>query len=210
MTKKLLLTSLIVLCLVSMANATCTPPTTLKCECQHPIINSEGKLACGEDYCAKNGKKCMPNGSCCEADKFCESSLGKQCCPDGQSCDTTKGCQETNSDIEKLCAKGSGSVIIANNGNKFCIKSSQMDWYEAQEWCLNNGMSMASMYDLCPSWIYDTYGECSEFKETGDVSVWTSTLNPIGDAFLIHLPNGEVRVDIQYPDWGDYSAICTF
>ena len=91
MQKKILLTGLISLCSISAANAICTPPTTLKCECAHPIVNSEGKLACGTSYCGD--KKCMPNGACCETEKYCVSSeQGTQCCAENQSCDTTKGC----------------------------------------------------------------------------------------------------------------------
>ena len=90
MKKKLLLASLISLSCINIAKASCTPPTTLKCQCQHPIIDSNGKLACGEDYCAKNGKKCMPNGSCCEEAKFC----GGDCCSENEICDTASNtCQ---------------------------------------------------------------------------------------------------------------------
>ena len=76
MQKKILLTSLIGLCSVSMANAICSPPTTLKCDCQHPIIEN-GVLVCGPSYCGD--KKCMPDGSCCPEANFCQVGNDKYC-----------------------------------------------------------------------------------------------------------------------------------
>ena len=124
--KKLLLTGLVALSSISIANAVCTPPTTLKCACQHPIINSEGKLACGEDYCAKNGKKCMPDGSCCETEKHCASSeQGLQCCADGQTCDATKGCVDG-------CEEGQLSCKIGTDA-----------------WCCDKGNTCGSSINSC-------------------------------------------------------------
>ena len=137
MNKKLLLLTLISLSAINYGNATCTPPTVLKCQCQHPIINSDGKLACGEDYCAKNNKKCMPNGSCCETEKYCESSIGKQCCSDEEHCDTIQGCIVackndcttendgteccTSLGIAGLCLNGSCKTKTCNEGEKLYI-----------------------------------------------------------------------------------------
>ena len=125
MHKKLLLTT-ILLSSIHMANATCTPPTTLKCNCAHPIINSAGELACGTSYCGD--KKCMPNGSCCPEDNYCESSeKGKQCCAEGQTCDTTSGCVEkacitdcTNQENGTECCTSSGVAGVCIKGTKDC------------------------------------------------------------------------------------------
>ena len=106
--KKLLLTGLINFCCISIVNATCTPPTTLKCECAHPIIEN-GQLACGSSYCGD--KKCMPNGSCCETEKYCEVGDTKYCCAEGQTCDTTSGCVEGKADIETLCANAGVDLL---------------------------------------------------------------------------------------------------
>ena len=78
-----------------LAKGACTPPIGTSdnpCQCQHPVIEN-GILKCGPSYCGD--KKCMPNGSCCETEKYCSSSEnGIQCCSETQTCDTTKGCVE--------------------------------------------------------------------------------------------------------------------
>ena len=50
--KKIILLTTALLSSVSVYGA-CNSTLDLGCRCQHPIINSEGKLACGEDYCSK-------------------------------------------------------------------------------------------------------------------------------------------------------------
>ena len=202
MKKKLLLTSLISLSSIGIANALCTPPATLKCECAHPIVNSEGKLACGTSYCGD--KKCMPNGACCETEKFCISlEQGTQCCAENQSCDTTMGCVEGKADIETLCAKAGGTIIEATSGT-FCMRNVKMSWYDAEEWCLNNGMTMPALNEMCPSCDGTTYSggcsrKCSELSGNGSGYVWSASLNPDGSAsaFLVFLSSGDVGTNLR-------------
>ena len=181
MKKKLLLTSFAVLSSIGLANAVCTPPTTLKCACQHPTIEN-GLLVCGESYCGD--KKCMPDGSCCESDKYCESSeQGKQCCSDGQTCDTTTGCVEAKADIETLCAKAGGSIYPLGSFTT-CWPGDEI-WHPDQgiSWCLEHGMRMVTVYDFCPNWSGDIgsrpKSECPDYgNRFGEL--WTSTLCPNG------------------------------
>ena len=174
MSKKLLLSGLICMCSISIANALCTSPATLKCNCAHPIINSEGKLACGTSYCGN--KKCMPDGSCCETEKYCEVGDTKYCCADNQTCDTTKGCIEAKADIETLCANAGGAILTASSGT-FCVSEYIYTWSEAEEWCSNNGMTMPTMYEMCPDWDgSDGFEKCPELSGTGTLSVWSASI----------------------------------
>ena len=167
MHKKLLLATVLVSS-IHIANATCTPPTTLKCNCAHPIINSEGKLACGASYCGD--KKCMPNGSCCETEKYCESSeLGKQCCADGQTCDTTKGCVEKP--VATLtCADASYKHCSLNGAEWCCLKSG--NWvYECGEevyTCVEDCMDI----DHPENWYWYIWPDFVQEMSELDGSLW--------------------------------------
>jgi len=188
MYKKLLLTT-ILLSSIHIANATCTPPTTLKCNCAHPIIDSEGKLACGSSYCGD--KKCMPDGSCCEPEKYCEVGDKKYCCADNQTCDTTSGCIEKK-DLATLCAKA-GGTIVSPEGVDFCANHRQplaVSWDEAQEWCSSNGMTMPTILELCPDWDREecmkspynpdgtyTKGCCSRFETYSSMVYKSGAIN---------------------------------
>ena len=102
--------------LLSSANVwgACTPPITFKCNCAHPIIEN-GQLACGTSYCGD--KKCMPDGSCCETNNYCESNIGKQCCSDSQTCDATNGCVEAVNECN-----GKNDYTLCQNGNGYCYE----------------------------------------------------------------------------------------
>ena len=122
------------------------------CQCQYPIIDSNGKIGCGEDYCAKNGKKCMPNGGCCDIEKYCETSeKGKQCCNSSETCDTRNGC--VNAVCENIyCGDGEcqNGVCVAEDGTtceegKIVFK----DNYVGEYHCCPVGSSAFSYWDEC-------------------------------------------------------------
>ena len=171
--KKFILLTTALLSSIS-AYAVCTPPTTLKCNCAHPIIEN-GVLACGASYCGD--KKCMPDGSCCESEKYCEVGDNKYCCADGQTCDSTKGCIEEK-DLETLCKNANGS-IIETNGRKFC-RSGEMDWTTGKNWCETNGMTMPTLDELCPSSNGDYCPEMDRNIEFCTGESWTATLGGKG------------------------------
>ena len=82
--------------------------------------------------------------------------------------------------IETLCANAGGTVINATSGT-FCISSVSMNWYEAKEWCLSNGMEMPFMKEICPSgWA--EMDPCPELDVASDRSVviWSDStwMNP--------------------------------
>ena len=167
--KKIILLTTALFSSVSVYGA-CTPPTDLKCQCQHPIIDSVGKLACGEDYCAKVGKKCMPNGSCCPEANFCQVGSNKYCCSDSQTCDTSTGCVEKKADIETLCQEAEGNVYSHLN-EKFCVLGSgnPLTWYETRDLCLENNMVLAGMDRLCPSWT-GSGNYCAEWTSPSQIA----------------------------------------
>lgn len=166
--RKILLSCVFCFCGFSFANAACTPPATLKCECQHPIIEN-GQLVCGPSYCAEN-TNCMPNGSCCPTANYCNSTeQGKQCCEEGQTCDTTKGC--VTRDLEALCAAAKGEILTINTGKKVCISGYQSYLgNEAETYCLKNGMKLPDVDEICSGWDGSTNWSysCSEW-----VNVWS-------------------------------------
>ena len=172
--KKILLLTTTVLLFAVNANAACNPNLPA-CQCSYPkMVN--GIIGCSETYC-ETGTKCMPDGSCCSSDNYCESTeKEKQCCSAEQSCDTTKGCIEL--DIETKCAnaEGGGIIVTASSGT-FCMSNSQMNWHDAKEWCLDNGMIMPTMYEICPSWTGDkTDGKhCPELEGATSVAGFTAT-----------------------------------
>ena len=91
---KMLLAFVSSLTLISTANAACTPlgagSKNEPCECALPVFEN-GRIKCGPSYCGE--KRCMPNGSCCEVERYCESTeKGKQCCSENQECYAVEGC----------------------------------------------------------------------------------------------------------------------
>jgi len=209
--KKILLTGLISLCSISVANAACIPPTTLKCNCAHPIIDSEGKLACGASYCGD--KKCMPDGSCCETKKYCEVGDKKYCCVDNQTCDTATGCVEEKADIGTLCDKAGGFIEIDKNGKNFCFSDEKISWQKAKDWCINNGMVMPTAYELCHNWSGMLYTEeCPNIPYVIEdpgfgwlQQHWTSSLTNDGQVVVVSI-NEHITVSIP-SELSDMAAI---
>ena len=225
---KILLISVSVLGLFlsSEAYCTCKPLSVPTCKCQFPVYDGKN-LTCGDDYCAKNGKTCMPDGSCCKVDKVCGSELSPYCCSDtqtcvnettccstetpylnenglcvqctedahctneGETCDETNECVEKN--IETLCAEAGGTEITNTAGTTFCMSNVKLNWWSAANWCKANGMHLATMYEMCPSWDGNTGGnKCPELNGKGSENVWSSTVRGSDYAFLVKLYDGGV------------------
>ena len=143
--------------------SSCTPDFVPKCKCQFPVYDGK-ELKCGDDYCAKKGKTCMNNGSCCttpnQAKTQCCDTNGNgvanddTCCPalETEGCetevDTTTGCKvckEKGSTIEEKCQEAGGTM-----SGSFCRSKVSMDWNDAGPWCLKYGMELISVLDGCP------------------------------------------------------------
>ena len=86
-----------------------------------------------------------------------------------------------------------GTVIMASSGT-FCKSNVDMNWWSAAVWCKTNGMHLATMYEMCPSWDGNIgSGKCPELSASGDGGVWSATANESELAFCVDLPNGKVR-----------------
>ena len=132
--------------------SSCTPDFVPKCKCQFPVYDGK-ELKCGDDYCAKNGKICMNNGSCCttpnQAKTQCCDTNGNgvanddTCCPalETEGCetevDTTTGCNVCKKEVNDC--EGKSDYTSCKNGNGYCY----------QEYCLTRG----SLNYQCTQWI---------------------------------------------------------
>ena len=185
MKKFLLLTTTILLSSASVY-AACNPNLPA-CQCSYPEMKN-GIISCSE-----TGTNYMPDGSCCPTDNYCESTeLGKQCSSAEQTCDTTKGCVEEKT-LEAKCKDANGTFVNVTSGS-FCLNfsSTNFNWYDANEWCFEYGMSMPTVLDVCPSWSGSTegcgvYGEkpcCSKFNPSvgPGVGLFGSNATGLGNA----------------------------
>jgi hypothetical protein len=154
----------------------------------------------------------MPDGSCCSEANFCQVGNDKYCCSEGQTCDIVKGCVDAKDNIETLCANGGGTIISASSGT-FCRRKNGMTWYEAEEWCQKYGMTMPTMYEMCPSWDGNTgEGKCSWLKGKFSGYVWSATVYGSGDAFYVDMGNDVLRYGGRANGlggvYGDFYAFC--
>ena len=84
--------------------------------------------------------------------------------------------------------RGGGTIVRATSGT-FCMSNDTMSWYDAEEWCRNNGMTMLTMKEMCPSSWNAVSIECSEL-EIGlyvNTVVWSSTVTPNNSDLMVVL-----------------------
>ena len=91
-------------------------------------------------------------------------------------------------------AKCDGGTQVTNTaGTTFCKSNVTMNWWSAAAWCKANSMSLATVYEMCPSWNGNTgNGVCPELEGKGSGSVWSATASGSGYAFGVYLPLGGV------------------
>ena len=187
--------SIIGLLSITTAYAICNPPSILKCECAHPIIEN-GILTCGPTYCS-TGTTCMPLGNCCETEKLC-GSLSTECCSDNEVCvnkttccptekpyiDANNNCVQCTSDTHcsdgKTCDTTTGICIQPTGGELYCKK----------------------LLDECKSWCEGNYkGDSLETgEEVGCVSCYLSSYNG-----PYQTETWECESGIQYQCWVEYN-----
>ena len=86
-----------------------------------------------------------------------------------------------------------GTEITNTAGTTFCKSNVEMNWWSAANWCKENGMHLATMYEMCPSWDGNTGGnKCPELNGKGSENVWSSTVRGSDYAFLVKLYDGGV------------------
>ena len=114
--------------------------------------------------------------------------------------------------ITSAYAKCDGGTEITNTaGTTFCKSNVGMNWWTAAAWCRANGLRLATMYEMCPSWDGNTGdGKCPELngKDSGGSGyAWSATANGSEYAFIVNLSGGHVY-NHYGRDYGHGLAFC--
>ena len=109
--------------------------------------------------------------------------------------------------VSSAYAKCDGGTEVTNTaGTTFCKSNVTMNWWSAAAWCKANGLHLATMYEMCPSWDGNTgSGKCPELNGKDD-AVWSATASDNDKAFLVLLSRG--HVDPPKGRHYDYFAFC--
>ena len=97
--------------------------------------------------------------------------------------------------ITSAYAKCDGGTEITNTaGTTFCRSDVGLsNWWSAYAWCRANGRTLATMYEMCPSWDGNTGGgKCPELSGKGGGSAWSATAYGEHYTFIVDLSNGHV------------------
>ena len=99
--------------------------------------------------------------------------------------------------ITSAYAKCDGGREVKNSvGTTFCLSNVDMNWWSAAAWCRANGLHLATMYEMCPSWDGNQgYGKCSELNGAIDHQftwAWSATANGSAYAFTVNLSSAWV------------------
>ena len=101
-----------------------------------------------------------------------------------------------------------GTEITNTAGTTFCKSNVEMNWWSAAAWCKENGLHLATMYEMCPTWDGNTGdGKCPELNGKGSDRVWSATARGSEYAFYVTLSNGNVRDDATR-NYSSLSAFC--
>ena len=108
-------------------------------------------------------------------------------------------------------AKCDGGTEITNSiGTTFCQSHVSLNWWSAASWCKANGMHLASMYEMCPSWD-GTEGDnkCPELRGRCESFAISSTAYSSDRLCRVRCPHGDVLCDMPRQDapWDDL-ALC--
>ena len=86
-----------------------------------------------------------------------------------------------------------GTEVTNTAGTTFCKSNVGMNWWSAYAWCRANGRTLATMYEMCPSWDGNTgSGKCPELNGNSDYA-WSATASGSEYAFYINLSTGYVN-----------------
>ena len=91
-------------------------------------------------------------------------------------------------------AKCDGGTEVTNTaGTTFCKSNVPMNWWSAAAWCKENGLHLATMYEMCPSWDGNKGdSKCPELNGKGSDYAWSATASGSEYAFTVNLSNGYV------------------
>ena len=96
--------------------------------------------------------------------------------------------------ITSAYAKCDGGTEVTNTaGTTFCKSNVSMNWWSAAAWCKANGLHLATMYEMCPSWDGNTgTDKCPELSGKGNVFALSATASGSESAFSVALAGGYV------------------
>lgn len=102
-----------------------------------------------------------------------------------------------------------GTEVTNTVGTTFCKSKVGMNWWSAAAWCRANGMSLATMYEMCPSWDGNTgVGKCPELSGNGGYA-WSATAKESERAFRVYFLDKEVSTFDKRNSSADYNyAFC--
>ena len=95
--------------------------------------------------------------------------------------------------LSATCANGAGTQVIGADGETYCQSNVNMNWWSAHAWCDAANMRLVSL-DRCNGKNGNISGDvgCPNFKGTGSVSCWTSSVPFSSNAFAVNLSSGAV------------------
>ena len=108
--------------------------------------------------------------------------------------------------FSETCANGAGTQVIGVDGEIYCRSNVSMNWWSAIAWCDAANMRLVSL-DRCNGKNGNISGDvgCPNFKGTGSVSCWTSSVPSGSSAFYVNLSSGAVDYDSR---GNYYRALC--
>ena len=112
--------------------------------------------------------------------------------------------------VTSAYAKCDGGTEITNTaGTTFCRSNVTMNWWSAYAWCRANGLRLATMYEICPSWDGNVgNGKCPELSDGDGGWAWSSTVRNVGSAFFVN-PSGTVgKLEYGREEANVIAAIC--
>ena len=110
--------------------------------------------------------------------------------------------------LSATCANGAGTQVIGVDGETYCRSNVNMNWWSAHAWCDAANMRLVSL-DRCNGKNGNISGDvgCPNFKGTGSVSCWTSSVPSSSTAFNVNLSSGAVNSGANARING-YYALC--
>ncbi len=82
--------------------------------------------------------------------------------------------------------------------DRFCISNVSLNWWSAALWCKAQGMTLATIYDVCPDWDGNTgTNKCGKTYDYSG-SCWTSTASGTERAFFITPSSGYIDINGSY------------
>lgn len=101
--------------------------------------------------------------------------------------------------IPTYAACNGGTQVTGTSGT-FCKSNVKLNWWSASAWCKANGLRLATVYEVCPSWDGTEGGECSEMSNYNDGYAWTATAFGSTHAFRLN-PGGVVSNQCRTGDY---------